>query len=155
MTSSPYIDENGEFCLGASEKDLAGADHVLETGRALLAAVERAQREGGLTRKELADRLGVDKSVVTRMLTGNANLTLKTLGEIAWAIGCKARTSVTNENYREAIVTDASGHQVSDRFASFGGTKIFAPQAAPSAPDSGYYASLPHRSPTTVSAEAA
>jgi transcriptional regulator with XRE-family HTH domain len=49
-----------------------------------------AQMESkGVTRTELARRLGVDKSYVTRMLNGMPNMTLKTLVSVASALDCQ------------------------------------------------------------------
>jgi transcriptional regulator with XRE-family HTH domain len=43
----------------------------------------------GITRTELARRLDVDKSHVTRLLNGMPNVTLKTLVSVASALGCR------------------------------------------------------------------
>ena len=43
----------------------------------------------GISRAELARRLNVDKSYVTRMLNGMPNVTLKTLVSVASALGCR------------------------------------------------------------------
>jgi transcriptional regulator with XRE-family HTH domain len=40
----------------------------------------------GLTQAELARKLGVDRSVVCRQLSGTANLTMRTLADYAWAL---------------------------------------------------------------------
>lgn len=41
-----------------------------------------------ITQQSIALKLGVDRSVVNRWLTGEANLTLRTVGELAWALDC-------------------------------------------------------------------
>jgi transcriptional regulator with XRE-family HTH domain len=50
------------------------------------AAVEVARRQR-LTRADVAKILGVNKSVITRILSGKSNLTIKTIGELAGALG--------------------------------------------------------------------
>ncbi len=45
--------------------------------------------ERKITRKELADRLGKSKGFVSQVLNGSRNMTLKTLAEITYALGCK------------------------------------------------------------------
>jgi transcriptional regulator with XRE-family HTH domain len=45
--------------------------------------------DNGITRTELARRLDVDKSYVTRLLNGLPNITLKTLVSVASALGCR------------------------------------------------------------------
>lgn len=42
-----------------------------------------------ISRKELAERLGVSKSSISRILNGNRNMTLETLTKVAYALGCK------------------------------------------------------------------
>jgi transcriptional regulator with XRE-family HTH domain len=44
---------------------------------------------GGLTQDDLAERLGVDKALVSKRLRGRENLTLKTLSFMASAMGCR------------------------------------------------------------------
>lgn len=55
---------------------------VLQVQRELQGALERS----GLRQSQLADKLGVDKSIVNRRLTGRANLTLRSIADIAWAL---------------------------------------------------------------------
>lgn len=54
-----------------------------ELQRALTA--EKAQRK--LTQQSIADKLGVNRSVVNRQFMGLENLTVRTIGELLWAIG--------------------------------------------------------------------
>ncbi len=56
---------------------------ILEFTEALYIAME-AQ---GVTRAELARRLGTSQAYVTRVLSGNANFTLKTMSKLASALG--------------------------------------------------------------------
>src|SRR5690606_36288763 len=55
------------------EEAVAGINGLLESLR--------------LERRELADRLGVSKGRVTQLLSGDGNLTLRTLAAMAWALG--------------------------------------------------------------------
>lgn len=57
-----------------------------ELQRALLA--EKAGRK--LTQQSIADKLGVNRSVVNRQFMGLENLTARTIGELLWAIGWEA-----------------------------------------------------------------
>jgi transcriptional regulator with XRE-family HTH domain len=43
--------------------------------------------ERGLKKSDLARLLGVNRSVVSRMLNGTAPLELRTIGQLAWAMG--------------------------------------------------------------------
>lgn len=44
-------------------------------------------QEQGITRAELARRLGTSQAYITRVLSGNANFTLKTISKLAMALG--------------------------------------------------------------------
>jgi plasmid maintenance system antidote protein VapI len=54
-----------------------------ELQRALLA--EKSSRK--ITQQQIANNLGVNRSVINRQLMGTENLTLASVVEIAWAIG--------------------------------------------------------------------
>lgn len=57
----------------------------------IFAALNRAFQEeaeqSGLTKAEIAKRLGVHRSVITRRLSGQGNMTFETLHDMAWAMG--------------------------------------------------------------------
>jgi plasmid maintenance system antidote protein VapI len=57
--------------------------------RALSKVVMEAKAERSLTQQQIADLMGVDKSVVSRIINGESNLTLKTIGDISWVVGLK------------------------------------------------------------------
>lgn len=63
---------------------------ILEVTEALSAAIE----ERGLTRSEVAKRLGKTKGFVSQLLAGGRNLTLRTVADIADAIGISLRLAV-------------------------------------------------------------
>lgn len=50
------------------------ADHHRENGRRLLALLNRALRENGVSRSRLAEETGRDSAQVTRVLDGDGNL---------------------------------------------------------------------------------
>lgn len=52
----------------------------------LLAFLEEMS-ERGLTKSDIARLLGVHRSAVSRMLNGSAPLELRTIGQLAWALG--------------------------------------------------------------------
>lgn len=65
--------------------------------------------ESGMTQQEVADRLGVDRSVVNRRLKGSANLTARSIAEFADAfekeveVRFVSRTSRHGSNGAEVI----------------------------------------------------
>lgn len=67
-------------------------DIYSETNRlAFLAttAIERAMKRLGLKRSDVADRLGVPRSRVTKVLDGETNMTLKTFASFGLACGVR------------------------------------------------------------------
>lgn len=77
------------FSLGLTAKEKAGGRFAARTHRVLAQAIRKAKAEKGITQSEIAHALGVNKSVVSRILSGEGNLTLRTIGEIAWAVGLR------------------------------------------------------------------
>src|SRR5712691_5464802 len=63
---------------------------ILDVTEALSAAIE----ESGLTKSELAKRLGKTKGYVSQLLAGGRNLTLRTVADIADAIGISLKVAV-------------------------------------------------------------
>ena len=55
--------------------------------RELAAALEREGRTLNLTQSDMANTLGVNKSAISRRLSGTSNLTLKSISDLAWALG--------------------------------------------------------------------
>jgi transcriptional regulator with XRE-family HTH domain len=50
-------------------------------------ALVEEMAERGLKKSDLARLLGVNRSVISRMLNGTAPLELRTIGQLAWAMG--------------------------------------------------------------------
>lgn len=75
------------FDFDISEQELAGAQNITAASRRLIAAFVAKCRSEKLTKAKLAERLGLNKSQVSRLLRGDANMTLRTEGELYWAMG--------------------------------------------------------------------
>lgn len=63
-------------------------------------AYAELQESGKISRSELADKLGVDRSVVTRRLNGKINMTLTTLADMVWALGQCIDVKIHPKNLR-------------------------------------------------------
>ncbi|WP_210115127.1 helix-turn-helix domain-containing protein [Roseovarius aestuariivivens] len=87
------------FDLGVSEKDLHASDFMARTNRKLIAAFLSEAHASGLTKAELARRIGVDRSVITKILRGKSNLTERSIGELAWALGYDAELQLKKCEY--------------------------------------------------------
>lgn len=65
-------------------------DPAYQAERLALAVTEeisRRMQEEGVTKAELARRLGVSKARITHLLNGSPNLTLRTIASVAVALG--------------------------------------------------------------------
>ena len=54
----------------------------------------------GISKKELAKRLGKSKSYVTQILSGSRNMTLRSLSDLCTELGTKAKVSFDNHNLK-------------------------------------------------------
>lgn len=81
------------FSIKITPKDRATGRFMSRVHRALIKAINKSKEENKMTQVQIADALGVDKSVVTRILNGEGNLTLKTIGDISWVMGLQPEFS--------------------------------------------------------------
>lgn len=63
------------------------ADHTDEIKLDFALAVERALNDSGVSRAELSRRVGSSSAWITKVLRGDANLTIETMQKIAAAMG--------------------------------------------------------------------
>lgn len=72
--------------------------------------IQKLMDENGFTQKELADKLDVNKSYISRALSGKANLTIETLVKIGselggvWHIGLTEKIENEYQNCQEVRV---------------------------------------------------
>ena len=78
MTSSPN---------SLSSLNVSAARFVGDVREELLLAYLEELTERGLKKSDLARILGVHRSAVTRILNGSSPLELRTIGQLAWALG--------------------------------------------------------------------
>ncbi len=90
-------------------------------------AIRRRMRELGITQSDLAARLGVSQPYVSKLLNYNANLTLRSLARIAWALDAEWSEPVLcpqtmNREY------DAVTSEEVDCEVSLEGTSVVSPE---------------------------
>jgi transcriptional regulator with XRE-family HTH domain len=73
------LDETREY-----ERILAQEEFILDVTEALC----QRMNETGVTRTELARRMGRTKGYITQLLGGGRNLTLRTISDVAKALEC-------------------------------------------------------------------
>src|SRR5687768_14436779 len=75
------------FKLKISPKDRASARFIANVQRAIIECALHEKKTNGVSQQMIANRLGVNRSVVNRILRGESNLTLRSIGELSWALG--------------------------------------------------------------------
>jgi hypothetical protein len=97
--------------------------------RELQRALEEEKATRKLTQQQIADDIGVNRSVINRQILGGGNLTLRRVVELAVAMGrepfFELRKSTTQGNYIGAPLTGGT-LSMSDRAA----TKVLQKEAA-------------------------
>ncbi|MER9855241.1 MULTISPECIES: helix-turn-helix transcriptional regulator [unclassified Mesorhizobium] len=56
--------------------------------------IQKAFINSGMKQKELAEKIGVNRSVVNKQLLGTGNLTLRSISDLAWAMGADIEFSI-------------------------------------------------------------
>ncbi|WP_267369216.1 MULTISPECIES: helix-turn-helix transcriptional regulator [unclassified Pantoea] len=74
-----------------SEALLARERLIFNTTEDLLLAMQ----DSGMSRADIAKKMGRSKSFITQVLDGTRNLTLKTLSDITFALGAEVRLTIT------------------------------------------------------------
>ena len=112
------------FSLDIDERRRAYIRLIGEIHHALNAALSEEHAARGLTRTEIAQILGKDKSFVTKKLAGTSNMTLETLADLAYAldrpvqVAMPARSGGNVGSYAKASPSTGPVQQISrdDRF---------------------------------------
>lgn len=68
----------------------------------------------GVSRAELARRIGTSQAYVTKVLRGNVNFTLATLVKLAGAVGARVRLELSEPAARQTERTDRPGRRPSE-----------------------------------------
>jgi transcriptional regulator with XRE-family HTH domain len=74
-----------EYDIGG--KSRAGARFISRVRREVQRAFASEKAERKLTQQDIATKLGVNRSVINRQLSGLDNMTLRSAAELLWAIG--------------------------------------------------------------------
>lgn len=99
------------------ERDMARGAHLFRVTEDILVAME----DLGITKSELAKRLGNSKSRITQLLSGDSNMTIGTLADISFELGLPLdKTFKEYSALRERMEGQLASEQefVDDEFAS-------------------------------------
>ena len=73
---------------------LSGGDPLTLAPKLLAELIARLMEDRGVTKAELARRLGKSRAWVTQLLSGRANMTLRTFAEVTYALGAEVALSL-------------------------------------------------------------
>ena len=104
------------------ERSRAGSRFITRVNSELRHALVTEKSERKLTQQAIADKLGVNRSVVNRRFMGLENMTARSIGELLWAIGWepyfearKAQQNYGGNEFIEPVVIDKrTGREVSE-----------------------------------------
>ena len=93
----------------------AGSRFITRVKEELQRALAAEKSERKLTQQAIADKLGVNRSVVNRRFMGLENMTARSIGELLWALGWEpyfeARKNEQNDSDNEfttPVITESS-----------------------------------------------
>lgn len=129
------------FELKIDPKKRAAARFIGKVRKALISAAIDEKQKSGITQQVIAEAIGVNKSVVSRMLKGESNLTLRSVGELAWALGwdpeftLKRRATTAHSNqanqYPIQTATQAPARSSTNNVRVYDVTKASEPHSSP------------------------
>lgn len=80
----------------------------------LLKALSDRKKDDKLTQQDLATKLEVHRSLINRQLSGESNLTLRSLADLAWAmdmeISFELKKPVAEAGQNQPVTTSTIGH---------------------------------------------
>ena len=80
----------------------------------LLKALSERKKDEKLTQQELAKKLDVHRSLINRQLSGESNLTLRSLADLAWAmnmeISFELKKPEADAGQNQPVTTSTIGH---------------------------------------------
>lgn len=81
----------------------------------LLRVLSEKKAENGISQQALAQKLNVHRSLINRQLSGEANLTLRSLADLAWALDMEISFELKNPKVEfgqnQPSVTSTIGHR--------------------------------------------
>jgi transcriptional regulator with XRE-family HTH domain len=91
------LDRNIERYRQFVEEERSSPDYWSEAAAyELIREIEERMEQQGVSRAELARRLGTSKAYVTKVLGGNANFTLTTMARLAQALGGRIQVHIAD-----------------------------------------------------------
>lgn len=82
------------FVYDIGEKKRVGSRFVAHVRDKILYALITEKADRKLTQQSIAEKLGVNRSVINRQLNGLENLSLRRVAELLWAMGWEAHFEV-------------------------------------------------------------
>jgi transcriptional regulator with XRE-family HTH domain len=77
------------FQISVSPSRRAAGRYITRVRRALQKALAEERKKTGLTQSEIARKIGVHRTVISREIRGQKDITVGRIGELAWAMGRK------------------------------------------------------------------
>lgn len=82
------------YRTGVKPHRRSAAKFVAEIHREIQKAYLEEMMSTGINQSKIADALGVNRSVISKQMRGTADISSARIGEIAWALGRKAKLTL-------------------------------------------------------------
>jgi transcriptional regulator with XRE-family HTH domain len=89
------------FQITISPKERAAGRFISRVRRAIQKALAEEEKKNGTSQSDLARTLGINRSVISREIRGNQDLTLSRVAELAWALGRKPKFELVEVSQTE------------------------------------------------------
>lgn len=103
------------YQIRISDRSRKAGRFITRVHREIQKAFAEVSSSTGMTQRELAEKVGVDRSTMNKRLLGEANLTLRTVAELAWALDrdidfkLHSRRKAVGRNYTQHAMTASTG----------------------------------------------
>ncbi|MBM7048367.1 helix-turn-helix transcriptional regulator [Rhizobium lusitanum] len=98
------------FQFDLDPREEASISLIADVAANLRNAVNTYRERTGVNQSDIAAKLDVDRALLTKCLSGFRNITLRTLSDIAWAIGSKVEINIV----MPAVVQTAQVFNIDD-----------------------------------------
>lgn len=103
------------FLMRIDPRRQAAAVFISGVRDELMRALLIARRRDGATQSSIAEKLDVHRSVINRELSGQSNLTLRRVAELAWAVGFRPDFRLVDERDEDGcnfVTTTSVGQNI-------------------------------------------
>lgn len=85
------------YKVSISDKRRYSSRFITKTNIFMIKTIKDKLFSDGKTQRFLSEKTGIDEGTISRIMKGEGNLTLRTIGELAWAVGLSFELQISKE----------------------------------------------------------